>query len=150
MFAQVIVGDGSAGWWPIWPLAGSHYSGWGVAFELAFIGFALLVTCPLWLGMVMINEHQVGIVIKKFGTRKLAPGQLIALHGEAGYQADTLAPGLHFGYWIFQYRVQKDAMVRIPRARSGSCWPTPARPLCPSGFSGGQSRATTSRTRVPF
>jgi uncharacterized membrane protein YqiK len=90
-----------------------------VGFELAFVAFGLLVTSPLWLGMVLINEHQVGIVIKRFGARKLAPGQLIALNGEAGYQADALAPGLHFGYWIFQYRVQKDAMVRIQAGKIG-------------------------------
>ncbi len=119
MFAQMMMGDWSAGWWPIWPFAGSHYSGWGVGFELAFVAFGLLVTSPLWLGMVLINEHQVGIVIKRFGARKLAPGQLIALNGEAGYQADALAPGLHFGYWIFQYRVQKDAMVRIQAGKIG-------------------------------
>lgn len=46
-------------------------------------------------GLVIIKENQVGVVVKKFGPR-LAAGQLIALKGEAGYQADTLAPGWHF------------------------------------------------------
>jgi uncharacterized membrane protein YqiK len=114
-----MVGDWSFGFWPVWPWPGSHYAWWMIGLELGTIAFALIVTSPLWLGMVLINEHQVGIVIKRFGARKLAPGQLIALNGEAGYQADTLAPGLHFGYWIFQYRVEKDAMVRIPAGKIG-------------------------------
>ena len=62
---------------------------------------------PLVLGSVFIRERQVGIVIKKFGTRSLRPGRLIALAGEAGYQADTLSPGLHFGYFRWQYRIFK-------------------------------------------
>ncbi len=54
---------------------------------------------PVLLGAVLIRERQVGIVVKKFGTRSLPPGRLLALAGESGYQADTLAPGLHFGYF---------------------------------------------------
>jgi uncharacterized membrane protein YqiK len=59
------------------------------------------------LGAVLIRERQVGVVIKKFGIGSLAPGHLIALNGESGYQADTLAPGLHFGFFPWQYRVLK-------------------------------------------
>ena len=81
-----------------------------------FIGLSFFAVLT---GMVMIDEREVGVVIKKFGWRKLEPGQLIALNGEAGYQADTLAPGLHFGYWFFQYRVQKVPMVRIPAGEIG-------------------------------
>ena len=45
---------------------------------------------PSLLGVVFIRERQVGVVVKKFGSRSLPPGRLIALAGEAGYQADTL------------------------------------------------------------
>jgi len=54
-----------------------------------------LVVLVLGLGLVVISERQVGIIVKKFGGRSLPPGQFIALNGEAGYQADTLAPGWH-------------------------------------------------------
>jgi uncharacterized membrane protein YqiK len=57
----------------------------------------------------------VGIVVKRFGTRALPPGSLIALGGEAGYQADTLAPGLHFGYWRWQYRIVKVPVTVVPQ-----------------------------------
>ena len=55
------------------------------------------------LGLVVIGELQVGIVAKKFARRSLAAGRLIALDGEAGFQADTLAPGWHFFLWPWQY-----------------------------------------------
>jgi hypothetical protein len=44
------------------------------------------------------SRTAVGVVAKRFAGKSLPPGRLIALAGEAGFQADTLAPGLHFGY----------------------------------------------------
>lgn len=70
---------------------------------------------PMLLGAVLIRERQVGVVVKKFGRRSLAPGRLIALNGEAGYQADTLAPGLHFGYFVWQYRIFKMPVTVVPQ-----------------------------------
>jgi uncharacterized membrane protein YqiK len=75
----------------------------------------LLILLPVLLGVIHIREMQVGIVVKRFSTRNLPPGQLIALEGEAGYQADTLAPGLHFGYWFWQYRIEKVPVVVVPQ-----------------------------------
>lgn len=85
------------------------------------IGLAIiLILCllsigPLVLGAVLIRERQVGIVVKKFGSRSLPPGHLIALAGEAGYQADTLAPGLHFGFYRWQYRIIKVPVTVVPQ-----------------------------------
>ena len=73
----------------------------------AFIGAGL--------SLVMIGEREVGIVVKKFSTRSLPAGRLVALNGEAGYQADTLAPGWHFGYWLWQYTVVKAPVVVVPQ-----------------------------------
>ncbi len=64
---------------------------------------------------MLIRERAVGIVIKRFASRSLAPGRLIALEGEAGYQAEALAPGLHFGYWPWQYRLLKVPVVVVPQ-----------------------------------
>ncbi len=54
-------------------------------------------------GVVMIGEDSIGVVNKKFVVfgehRTLPDGSIIALSGEAGLQADTLAPGLHFWLW---------------------------------------------------
>jgi uncharacterized membrane protein YqiK len=80
------------------------------------VAIALLcVLSPYFLGAVLIRERQVGIVIKRFGARSLPPGRLLALAGEAGYQADTLAPGLHFGYFRWQYRVHKVPVTIVPQ-----------------------------------
>ena len=47
-------------------------------------------------GLRVIGENESGLVIKRFG-RALPPGRLIALDGEAGYQARLLPPGWHLG-----------------------------------------------------
>jgi uncharacterized membrane protein YqiK len=75
----------------------------------------LVLLGPMLFGVVLIRERQVGVVVKRFSHRSLAPGQLIALNGEAGYQADTLAPGLHFGLWRWQYRILKAPVTVVPQ-----------------------------------
>jgi uncharacterized membrane protein YqiK len=66
-------------------------------------------------GSVLIRERQVGIVVKRFAKKSLKPGRLVALEGEAGYQADALAPGLHHGYWPWQYRILKMPVTVVPQ-----------------------------------
>jgi uncharacterized membrane protein YqiK len=83
-----------------------------IAVFVLFVGGLLLTVV---LGIVVINERQVGVVVKKFSGRGLPPGQLVALHEEAGYQADTLAPGWHFGYWPWQYTVVKAPVLVVPQ-----------------------------------
>jgi uncharacterized membrane protein YqiK len=70
-------------------------------------------------GLIVIGEREVGIVTKKFATKSLPAGSLIALNGEAGLQADTLPPGWHFGYFPWQYKVHKDSVVIIPQDEIG-------------------------------
>jgi len=69
--------------------------------------------------IVFISERQVGIVVKKFSTKNLPAGRLIALNGEAGYQADTLSPGLHLGLWRWQYTIHKAPLTVIPQGEIG-------------------------------
>ncbi len=85
-----------------------------------FVGVGVVVVfalffIPLLLGAVLIQERQVGIVVKRFGARELPPGRLIALEGESGYQAATLAPGLYFGYWPWQFRILKVPVTIVPQ-----------------------------------
>ncbi|MHC5610209.1 MAG: SPFH domain-containing protein [Nostoc sp.] len=78
----------------------------------------LVIFVPLFFGgLVVIGEREVGIVVRKFtlSGRGLPPGSLIALNGEAGLQADTLAPGWHWGYWPWQYSVKKESVIVIPQ-----------------------------------
>jgi uncharacterized membrane protein YqiK len=79
-----------------------------VSLHIAWYWPVLVLALLLWTSSyVLIRERQVGIVVKRYAGKSLLPGRLIALNGEAGYQADTLAPGLHAGYWPWQYRVIK-------------------------------------------
>ncbi|MBW4696034.1 MAG: flotillin family protein [Lyngbya sp. HA4199-MV5] len=70
-------------------------------------------------GLIVIKEREVGIVTKRFSAKRLPEGQQIALNGEAGLQADTLSPGWHFGYFPWQYNVQKEPVVMIPQDEIG-------------------------------
>lgn len=81
---------------------------------LLVIGVALP---NLILGLVIINERQVGIVVRRFSVKgaSLPPGKLIALNGEPGIQADTLAPGWHFGYWSWMYTVERVPVTVVPQ-----------------------------------
>jgi uncharacterized membrane protein YqiK len=73
--------------------------------------------CFFFGGLVVIGEREVGIVVKKFtlSGKGLPAGRLIALNGEAGLQADTLAPGWHWGYWPWQYSVKKESVIIVPQ-----------------------------------
>lgn len=78
----------------------------------------LVIFVPLFFGgLVVIGEREVGVVVRKFtfSGKGLPAGQLIALNGEAGLQADTLAPGWHWGYWPWQYSVRKESVVVVPQ-----------------------------------
>jgi uncharacterized membrane protein YqiK len=82
------------------------------------IGGVIIICIPLFFGgLVVIGDREVGIVSKKFsfGGKSLPPGDLIALNGEAGYQADTLPPGWHWGYWPLQYNVRKESLTVVPQ-----------------------------------
>jgi uncharacterized membrane protein YqiK len=82
------------------------------------IGGVVVIGIPLFFGgLVVIGDREVGIVSKKFslGNKSLPAGDLIALNGEAGYQADTLPPGWHWGYWPIQYSVRKESLTVVPQ-----------------------------------
>lgn len=66
----------------------------------------------MWLSTRVIGESEAGLLIKKFG-QPLPPGRIIALEGEAGYQATMLPPGWHFWLWRWQYKVVKVPLVVV-------------------------------------
>jgi uncharacterized membrane protein YqiK len=76
---------------------------------LTYAGLALvLLSLFLWVSTRFIREDESGLVIKRFGPR-LPPGRIVAMNGEAGYQAKMLNPGLHFPMWRWRYKI-----VRVP------------------------------------
>ena len=94
----------------------------GVILLVAIVGVFALAVFALFaksfLGLVVVNEREVGVVIRNFG-RALPPGKLIATNNEAGFQADTLPPGWHFGYFPWKYAVRKAPMTIIPAGQIG-------------------------------
>ena len=73
-------------------------------------------------GMIIIPENRIGLITKKFvlfGNKSLPAGRIIASDGEAGYQIDPLAPGLHWGYWIWQYSIDLQEFTVIPKGKIG-------------------------------
>lgn len=100
--------------------------GWLASYWWVFVLVTLAVSYKLVLrlfGMVIIPQNKLGIINKKFvlfGANKALPdGKIIALNGEAGIQADTLPPGLHWGYWPWQYEVSVTEFVTIPQEMVG-------------------------------
>ena len=94
---------------------------WWVFAIVAFL-LAYKLTFRLF-GVVIVSEDSIGIVNKKFvlvGAHKSLPnGKIIALNGEAGLQADTLAPGLHWGYWPWQYDIQIEKFTTVTDGHVG-------------------------------
>lgn len=74
-------------------------------------------------GVIIVPDDSIGIVTKKFvlfGSHKSLPdGRILALNGEAGYQADTLPPGLHWALWPWQYTVELQKFIAIPVGKLG-------------------------------
>ena len=89
----------------------------GGLIPLIVMGGVIIIVPLFFGGLVVIGEREVGVVVKKFSLlgKGLPPGHLIALEGEPGYQADTLAPGWHWGYWPWQYNVKKESVTVIPQ-----------------------------------
>lgn len=106
---------------------------------ILFVAFILLLAAYrpiLWLcGVIMVPDDSIGVVTKKFSlgkNRELPDGSIVALNGEAGFQADTLTPGLHFGLWPLQYRVDLVKFLTVPPGKVGCVEACDGKPL-PTG-----------------
>ena len=93
---------------------------WVIPVVLFFVAYRF--TFRLF-GIVIVRQDAVGIVNKQWkiigGDKSLPDGRLVALKGEAGIQADTLAPGIKFGYWPWQYEVQLRPFITIEEGSIG-------------------------------
>lgn len=83
---------------------------------------SLAVLIPL--ALILINSIQrigpteVGLVIRRFSSKKLTGDNPIAFQGEAGYQADLLTPGWRFKLWPI-FSVEKHPWVQVPANEIG-------------------------------
>ena len=103
----------------------------------AVIAVILFWKSFLWLfGVIIVPDDSLGTVTKKFvifgANSNLPDGQIVALEGEAGFQADTLSPGLHMGLWPWQYTIELIKFTVIPQGNIGVVQACDGKPL-PSG-----------------
>jgi len=99
------------------------------------VSLLLLLAVPIVAkSLIRIGPNEVGLVIKRWGREKRSQGPL-ALHGEAGYQADLLMPGIAFRVWPIN-RVQKHPWVQVPTGEIGLVVAQVGAPL-PTGWKSG-------------
>ena len=114
--------------------------GWVLILILLFVLYKLVLRVVF--GTVIISKDEIGIVNKKWvlvgKNRTLPDGAIVALNGEAGLQADTLAPGIHFGLWAWQFAVTKVPFTTIDKSHIGIVEARDGHPL-----SGGRVLART-------
>jgi uncharacterized membrane protein YqiK len=107
-----------------------HY-GWIIALILVILLHKVVLRTVF--GTVIVAKDQIGIVNKRWvlvgAHRTLPDGAIVALHGEAGLQADTLAPGIHFGLWAWQYSVSLAPFTTIDKGQIGIVEARDGKPL---------------------
>ncbi len=101
---------------------------------LAFVAVSLLMLASgELLGLRYIANNKVGIVEKLWSSSGSVPeGRMIALAGEAGYEAEVLRGGFHFGLWRWQYRLHRVPLVAVPQGKIGYVYARDGEPLQPS------------------
>jgi uncharacterized membrane protein YqiK len=86
-----------------------------------------------WLVLRYIPNDAVGVVEKLWSLSGSVPeGQIMASTGEAGFHADLLRGGIHFGLWRWQYVIHKMRLVTIPQGKIGYVYARDGEPLPPS------------------
>lgn len=97
---------------------------------LGVLSLVVLFFLPRICGVVYIPHDKIGVIEKLWSARgSLAEGRIVALHGEAGYQARMLRGGLHFWLFPWQYRVHKTSLVTIAEGRIGYVYAKDGAPL---------------------
>ncbi len=97
------------------------------------VGALVVLLIPALLGIRYIPHDRVGIVEKLWSrSGSLRGGNIIAVDGRAGFQADLLRGGLHFGYVPWQYRIHTEPLVVIGENRIGYVYARDGEPLPPT------------------
>src|SRR3954471_9458203 len=125
MFAAMEMGAGPLIWAQLFP------GDWLVFFLVGLLG--VVVAAVVLTGMRYIPNNRVGIVETLWSPKGSVPeGRIMALAGEAGFQADLLRGGLHFGLWGWQYRIHKVNLVTVPQGKVGYVYARDGESLAPS------------------
>src|SRR5262245_11162379 len=116
-----------------------HERSWRAAFMLItlLVSILALVVASMivpWLaGVRYIPHNKVGIVEKLWSASgSLTGGRIVALEGEAGFQAELLRGGVHAGFFPWQYRIHREPLVMISQGKVGYIYARDGSPLPPT------------------
>lgn len=100
----------------------------GIIIAASLLGLIIF----LWLvGFRIIPSNKIGIVEKWWSPKGSLNEQIIALHGEAGYQPEVLRGGIHFRTPLM-YKVHKCSLVTIPQGQIAYVFARDGKPLEPT------------------
>src|SRR5215212_6843607 len=92
----------------------------------------LLIGTLMVFGVRFIPNDRVGIIEKLWSFKgSVNEGRIMAFNGQAGYEAQLLRGGIHFGKWMWQYRIHKLPLVTIPQGKVGYVYARDGEPLTP-------------------
>lgn len=125
----------------------AYNSGNGIVMiALVGVGLVAIAMCVRY-----IPHNRVGVVEKLWSGRgSLTDGRILSLSGEAGYQAQLLRGGIHFGYWRWQYRIHKARLVTVPQGEIGYIYARDGEPLSPSQTLGRVVSCNNFQDATPF
>jgi uncharacterized membrane protein YqiK len=105
-----------------------------LAIAMGLFAVAVLVPAALWLlGFCYVPHNRVAIIEKKWSERgSLQGGCIIALRGEAGFQAKILRGGIHFGLYPFKYALHRQRLITVAEGRIGYVYARDGEPLPPT------------------
>lgn len=105
---------------------------WGTVLAwMAGISFLVLLFC--WLTLRHIPNNAVGIIEKLWAVKgSVSEGTIIALDDQAGWQAEVLRGGIHFGYWRWQYVIHRVPLITIAQGKIGYVYSRDGEPLPPN------------------
>jgi uncharacterized membrane protein YqiK len=96
---------------------------------LLILSLLLLATLIVF-GVRFIPNDRVGIVEKLWSLRgSVGEGRIMAFNGQAGYESNVMRGGIHFGKWVWQYRIHKVPLVTISQGKIGYVYARDGEPL---------------------
>ena len=97
-------------WWPAWILTA--------------------IAVLFWICFRWIPNDRIGVVEKWWSLAgSVTEGRIVAPAAEAGYRAEILRGGLHFGWWRWQYAIHTVPLVSIPEGKIGYVFARDGEPL---------------------
>jgi uncharacterized membrane protein YqiK len=109
----------------------------GTTATLIIVAVLVIVVLGFLVGrsVFRIRANEVGILVKKFGGARMAPGQIIAKRGQIGVQAETLRPGLYFKF-VLLWQVLKAGITEVGPDQIATVEAIDGQPLPPGRFTG--------------